>query len=175
MSFFDNARRALSGITDDYEDERDYDEEYEEAPRRSIFSFLSRNKDEEYDDYEDEEEKAEKRSSSRQSSSYSSQRTSDRHGSKQSIRYESDASGIEVVVLYPEGFDDSAKLVKSVKEGKITIFDVSDIGTTEEARRIVDYICGAAEGMDCPFSRLCPSVFCIAPKGVILTNRKSRY
>ena len=182
MSFFDNARRAFSGRADDYEDERDYEEEYEdyeEAPKRGFFSFLSRNNDNEYDDYDAEEEPAEKRSSARQSSSYSSHKASDRYSSKpsskQSIRYEPDMSGVEVVVHYPASFDDSAKLVKEVKEGKITIFDVSGIDTPEEARRIVDYICGAAEGMDCPFSRLCPSIFCIAPKGVTLTNRKNRY
>ena len=184
MSFLDNARRALGGKVDDFEDERDYDEEYdsyEETPRRSLFSFLSRNKNDEYEDYEAEEQNAERRNSARQTSSYSYQRTSDRYGSgsssssRQNIRHESNASGAEIIVLYPTTFDDSAKLVKEVKDGKITIFDVSGIATPEEARRIVDYICGAAEGMDCPFSRLCPSVFCIAPKGVTITNRKSKY
>ena len=175
MSFFDNAKRAFSGRTDDYEEERDYEEEYEETPKRSLFSFLSRNKNDEYDDYEEEEEAAERRTSARHTSSYSSRKASDRYSSKQQIRYEPNLSGVEVVVLYPAGFDDSVKLVREVKEGKITIFDVSGIPTSEEARRIVDYICGAAEGMDCPFSRLCPSIFCIAPKGVTLTNRKSRY
>ena len=186
MSFLDNARRALSGKTDDYEDDREYDEEYEdyeeEKPRRSLFSFLSRDKSEEYEDYAEEEEAADRRNSMRGGgSSYSSGRTvqtppvKERYSSKSSVRYEPNLSGVEVTVLYPASFDDSAKLVKEVKEGKITLFDVSGIETTEEARRIVDYICGAAEGMECPFSRLCPSIFCIAPKGVTLTNRKSRY
>ena len=178
MSFLDNARRALIGETDDVEYERGYDEEYdsyEEPPKRSLFSFLSRNKNDEYEDYEAEEQNAERRSSAKRAYSYSSQRASDRYSSNQQIKYESAASGVEVIVLYPTTFDDSAKLVREVKSGKITIFDVSGIATPEEARRIVDYICGAAEGMDCPFSRLCPSVFCIAPKGVTLTNRKSKY
>ena len=174
----DNARRALIGETDDNDYERDYDEEYEsyeETPKRSLFSFLSRNKNDEYEDYEAEEQNAERRSSAKRTHSYSSQRASDRYSSNQQIKYESASSDVEVIVLYPTTFDDSAKRVREVKSGKITIFDVSGIATPEEARRIVDYICGAAEGMDCPFSRLCPSVFCIAPKGVTLTNRKSKY
>ena len=57
-------------------------------------------------------------------------------------------------IISPTSFDDSTKIVKEVKSGKITVFDMSGITNIEEARRIVDYICGAAEGMDCPFSRI---------------------
>ena len=46
MSFFDNARRAFSTKLEEYyDDEREYDEEYddyEEEPKRPLFSFLSR-------------------------------------------------------------------------------------------------------------------------------------
>lgn len=175
MSFIDNARRAFSGKDEDYD--REYDdemyEEEEEEKRPKFFSFLKRNKDE-YDDYVEEEEAAERRYSRAESARYNERSRS----SSESIRYGSsrnDDEKIEVIVMHPTSFDESARLVKLVKEGKITIFDVSEIESSDEARRIVDYICGAAEGLDCPFSRLCPSIFCIAPKGVTLTDQKRRY
>ncbi|HIU56312.1 MAG TPA: cell division protein SepF [Candidatus Ornithomonoglobus merdipullorum] len=203
MSFISNARRALGSRSDtEYEDygynEEDYDYAEEEKPkRRGFFSLFTKKDRDEYEDvYDDEPESYSERrsysgygsreydrSGSRYSSSYASdrqQRSSysndrqQRSSSQSSIRYESSPSDMEVKVLYPKSFDDSADIVKEVKARKITIFDVSEIGSNEEARRVVDYICGAAEGMECPFSRLCPSIFCIAPKGVRLTNTKEK-
>ncbi len=177
MSFWDNAKRAFTGRDEYYdEDERGYEETYddydEERPKRKLFSFLSRDTDDEYEDFAQEEDNSSRRSSARET--FSSSRRTD-SSPKSSIRYAPSLSGVEVTVLHPMGFDDSTKIVREVKEGRITIFDVSDITTSDEARRIIDYICGAAEGMECPFSRLCPSIFCIAPKGVILNDKKSRY
>lgn len=80
-----------------------------------------------------------------------------------------------MTILSPIGFDDSSKIVREVKENHITVFDMSGVTEIEEARRIVDYISGAAEGMECQFARICPSVFCLAPKGVELNNKRPRY
>lgn len=190
MSFIENSRRAFSPSDsydyDSYDSRYDnrYDDEemdeYEDEPKKKGFlSFMSslfgKNKenDEEYDQ-EDDEEEYEESIHGRSRSSRDSYSTSYRGGSGSSFR-SSDISGTEVKVLYPTSFDDSANIVKEVKANKITIFDVSGISTNEDARRVVDYICGAAAGMDCPFSRLCPSIFCIAPKGVILSISKARY
>lgn len=194
MSFIDTTRRAISGRDYDY-DNRDYDEEYDEyeeeyedKPRRNIFSLLFGTRNEDYDEYAEEEAepKRERTSSYSNRSTASSARSAysraesassyrEKSSPRSSIRYGANLSGVEITVLSPVGFDDSAKIVREVKEGKITIFDVSEIAAADEARRIVDYICGAAEGMDCPFSRICPSIFCIAPKGVVLNNKKAGY
>ena len=190
MSFFEAAKRAVLGpdAYDDYEYD-DYEEEYEEEeePKKGFFSIFSRKKDR--DDYEDEYEEEEPRRSydtrrsydssrSYRSSSGGSDRSYTRSGgpyerTSSQIRYER-PSDIEVKVLYPTHFDDSSALVREVKAGKITIFDVSGIPSNEDARRVVDYISGAAAGMECPFSRLCPSIFCIAPKGVRLNVSAAR-
>ena len=199
MSFISNARRAFGSKSDtEYEDydynEEDYDYAEDEKPKkRGFFSLFTRKDRDEYEDvYDDEAESYSERRSysgsrdydrgSRYSSSYSGDRqqrssySNDRQRTSQSsIRYESSHADMEVKVLYPKSFDDSADIVKEVKARKITIFDVSEISSNEEARRVVDYICGAAEGMECPFSRLCPSIFCIAPKGVRLTNTKEKF
>lgn len=199
MSFLSNARRALGGkpTDDEYDNYDNYDDEYEdgdgyaddeyedERPQKSFFSFLSKRSahdnhdDRSEDDYDRNERYRDTRSSSYsgRSSSYSksySSYSSDR-GRYSSGSGSQTAGGIEVTVLYPENFDKCNQIVQDVKAGKITIFDVSGIETVDEARRIVDYICGAAEGMECPFSRLCPSIFCIAPKGVTVTNPKQKF
>ena len=191
MSFIGNSRRAFSS-SDSYDydsydsrydnryDDEEIDEYEDEHKKKGILSFISslfgKNKesDEEYDNDQEDDEEYEESIHSRSRSSRDSYNTSYRGGSGSSFR-SSDISGTEVKVLYPTSFDDSANIVKEVKANRITIFDVSGISTNEDARRVVDYICGAAAGMDCPFSRLCPSIFCIAPKGVILSISKSRY
>lgn len=187
MSFLDSARRALSNKSDDYYDDAEYDyeqEEYEdeyedyeeEEPKRSFFSFLNRKSN---NDYEDEYEDYEPTTSRSYDKSFSKS-ANDRY-SKDFVKPSSatpqrtSLAGVEVTVHYPESLDDATKIIREVKINKITIFDISTIASDDEARRVVDYIGGAAEGMECPFKRLCPSIFCIAPKGVTLDVRKQRY
>ena len=202
MSIFDTTKRAFGSGYDDYDnydgyDDEMYDNEYadEKPQKKSFFSFFSRKKESDsYDDgydYEEDRERSERDSRDYRSrdygsrsysgsrstySSYSGEAASSRSASsRSSIRYAPSPSDIEVKVLYPTNFDGSSEIVREVKAGKITIFDVSGIPSNDEARRVVDYISGAAAGMECPFSRLCPSIFCIAPKGVRLSNANSRY
>ncbi len=179
MSFIDTAKRVFIGrdYEDDYDDYDDYEDEYEEEPRKRLFSFLK--KDDE-DDYEEPQQRAPERRSvtpSRPRQSFSAQRTvpSAYDTRKTTPPIVRDLTGVEVTLITPTSFDDSIKIVREVKEGRIVIFDVSEIQENNEARRIVDYICGAAEGIDCPFSRICPSIFCIAPKGVVMSGKKQRY
>lgn len=177
MSFFDNARKAFSSKSEEFFDDRDFEEDYdedyeEEQERKPLFSFLSRNKDT-YDEYDEdyEEEPARKYSSAFSRDRYSSG-FSKSTGTSQSTSSRVNMSGVEVTVHYPEVFDDATKIIREVKANKITVFDISTITSDEEARRVVDYIGGAAEGMECPFKRLCPSIFCIAPKGVTFDIKK---
>lgn len=179
MSIFGNVRRTFSSRYEDeyYDDDRDYEEEEyeEERPRKGFFSSLfSRSRDDEYEDYEEEEyEEEDSRSRFGRSRSSSEESRFSSNASKSSIRYNKPSSQTELVVLHPKSFDDSIEIVKELKEGKITVFDTSGIETPPEARRVVDYISGAAEGIGCPFERLCPSIFCIAPRNVKLTTNKS--
>lgn len=183
MSFLDNAKRAFGVRSDEYYDEDKYDEEYEEyeeeEPKKSFFSFLGK-RDEEEEEYEETyEEPAPRRYPT---SSYSrtitprerySQTVAAKPASAQPIR--SSLAGVEVTVHYPASLDDATRIIREVKGNKITIFDISAITSDDEARRVVDYIGGAAFGMECPFERLCPSIFCMAPVGVKIDAKKNRY
>ncbi len=177
MSFFDNARRAFSNridefYDDDREDYEDYENEYEETPRKPLFSFFKRDED------EYEEERPVRRtpvSHERYTTSYETHESYDSYRAprpKLPNPQDVKLDGAEIAVYYPDGLRDSAQIIRAVKANRITVFDISTITSDEEARRIVDYIGGAAEGMDCEFKRLCPSVFCIAPKGVRFDIKK---
>lgn len=182
MSFLETARRALSTKAEEYFDDRDYDEEYDEyeeyEPKKNLFSFLSKKTDEEYDEdyYEDESSYKTNNSYNRSYSTRSSSRErfsgAFSRPQQPSPAARANLSGVEVTVHYPETFDDATKIIREVKANKITIFDISTITSDDEARRVVDYIGGAAEGMECPFKRLCPSIFCIAPTGVAFDIKK---
>lgn len=195
MSLLNKAKLAIGSkpYDDEYDydsyDGREYDEYEEEKPRRKgIFSFLSRKNyedEEDYDDYEEKKEPRNTKSSDRYTSAYASSSSSSKTDSSyssskysgSSIRYEKPSASSfksEMTMLYPMSFDNAADIVREVKSGKITVFDVSQIESSAEARRVVDYICGAAEGMECPFSWLCPSVFCMAPKGIKLNVKKPK-
>lgn len=180
MSFLDNARRAFKSKSDEFFDDSEYEQEYEEyedEPRKPLFSFLSKKADEYEDDveYEDEPESyssTHSRTSTREKYTTSYQRQTQ---SAYSAPVSANLNGVHVVVHYPATFDDAVKIIREVKGNKITVFDISTITSDDEARRVVDYIGGAAEGMECPFKRLCPSIFCIAPKGVTLETKNHRF
>ncbi len=182
MSFLDTARRALGSKSEDYyDDDREYDEEYdeyEEEPRKSLFSFLAKRSDDEYEDYEDgvRDDTAPRSYSSAYARSSTRERVNTGFSKPSaSAPVRSSLAGVEVTVHYPTSLDDATRIIREVKVNKITIFDISAITSDEEARRVVDYIGGAAFGMECPFERLCPSIFCIAPVGVKIDAKKHRY
>ena len=115
MSFLDTAKRAFVGRADDYEDyderyDNDYDDEYEEEPRKSLFSFLKRDYDDE--DYEESYEREPYKSQS-----YSSRTTKERftNTAKQTPTFtRSTMAGVEVIVHYPTSLDDATRIIREV-------------------------------------------------------------
>lgn len=179
MSFLDNARRAFGTKSDEYYDDDRYDEEYddyiEDEPKKSLFSFLNRRSETDTEYEEEYEEPTQRRYSEPKTSSYSSDKYKSGFTAKTTSTARTAMSGVEVTVHYPSSLDDATRIIREVKSNKITIFDISAITSDDEARRVVDYIGGAAYGMECPFERLCPSIFCIAPVGVKIDAKKNRY
>ncbi len=186
MSLLENTRRAFSSREDfdneEYENEymeNEYMEEKKENPIKKFFSdlFGFEKEDEDMDIYDEKESRSEYKEtpkSSRPASRFT--RSGESYSSSSSYSENRIGASVEVITMYPQGVDDASKIIKEVKLNKIVIFDVNDqIESSEEARRIVDFVGGAAEGLECPFSRLCASIFCIAPKGVKFTNTKTRY
>ncbi len=177
MSIFDNAKKVFSSKYDEFEDDdrdfEDYEDEYEdEEPKRPLFSFLNRRAEEEEEGYEEAPRSQERASSTRERYQSPFQKFT---ASTPNPPIRTNLAGTVIAVHYPESFNDASKIIREVKANKITIIDISTITSDEEARRIVDYIGGASEGMECTFQRLCPSIFCFAPKGVEVERNKTRY
>lgn len=170
------SRYRRGGSRDDYEepeDEEYYDDEEESGnPIKNFFERRRRRREERLAEEEAEaraeEERAERRSASRSS-----------------IRYSADRPGetdVEMVVFYPQTIDESDRIVEAVQSGKLAIFifefgeDAKNGGAFSDgtARRIVDYVGGAAKGMNCGFGRLSNGIFCIAPKNVKIPQDRGR-
>lgn len=181
MSFLGDTRRAFSSrdySEEYYESDRDYDEDDEEyEEEKSIKGFFAKlfGRNDDYDE-ETEEDKEEERSYSSRRRTQTKERTSSySRNTSSTVNYAPmSAENVEIVALSHFNFPNAADIVKEVKKGKVILFDISTLETTEDARRVVDYIGGAAEGMDCNFEKLFPSVFGISPKNITITAKKSR-
>lgn len=179
MSIFENTRRAF-GFDEDFENTEhmdEYAEEKKENPIKRFFSDLfGFEREDDFMDNEEREDNTEYREPPKTGRTSTRFMRSGNEYSSPSYSETGIGGNVEIITMYPQGVDDASKIIREVKLGKIVIFDVNDqIESSEEARRIVDFVGGAAEGLECPFSRLCASIFCIAPKGVKFTNTKTRY
>lgn len=179
MSLFENTRRAFS--SQDNFDDTEYMDDYEEKKENPIKRFFAdlfgfEKEDEEMNGYDEREYENERKYRESEKNNRSSVRFTRPSESYSSSSYSNTQNNIEIVTMYPQSVDEASKIIKEVKQNKIVIFDVNDqIESSEEARRIVDFVGGASEGLECPFSKICASIFCIAPKGVRFTNTKTRY
>lgn len=72
-------------------------------------------------------------------------------------------------IMKPTEFDDSTNVAKEVKEGRPVIFDVGNL-ETEEARRIVDFVSGAAFGVNGDIKRVSGGTFVAAPRNYDITG-----
>lgn len=200
MSLFSDTKAAFSSGNRDYEE--DYEREYDSRYSRSrSYSRYDEPEEEEY--YPDEEEGGwhplknffEKRRQKREDkwaeeeaaaeAEEEQRRARAARRSGADIRYGSTPPGgvdVELVVFYPQTIDDSDRIVEAVQGGKLVMFIFeagegarnADAASDGTARRIVDYVGGAAKGMNCGFGRLSSGIFCIAPKNVKIPQDRGR-
>lgn len=164
----------------DEQEEYYYDDEDERGwhPLKNFFEKRRRKREERWAEEdavtEAEEERLRARRTGRSSGT-----------SRSSIRYESSQPAdidVELVVFYPQTIDDSDRIVEAVQSGKLVMFVFeagegarnADAASDGTARRIVDYVGGAAKGMNCGFGRLSSGIFCIAPKNVKIPQDRGR-
>lgn len=177
-SLFSKFRRKRRDDT--YEDEEEYaeqDSDYGDSRRSDSSDYSSKYYGTSSSDYSRKyygDYSSKSSYSSDRSSDRTSGRTSSRSASRSSIRYNSKNADIEVKMMHPKNFNSSVDIINEVKAGKIVVFQTADI-PKDEARRLVDFVCGAAEGMECPCRRLCKDVFCMTPKAVRLNVPEGRF
>ena len=72
-------------------------------------------------------------------------------------------------IMRPSDINDSTNVANEIKEGRLVIFDVGQIDN-EEARRIVDFMSGAAYGVNGKVRRVSEGIFVAAPKNIDITG-----
>ncbi|MDD6920671.1 MAG: cell division protein SepF [Eubacteriales bacterium] len=114
--------------------------------------------DEEYEDSYSEEEYVEPRQSSR------TQRTSVKHNV---VPMPTSNAGemMKLMVVEPNGFDESPKLVDELKRRKPVILNLEKIDA-ETARKIFDFLSGATYALNGNIQKIANDIFIFAPENV---------
>ena len=73
-------------------------------------------------------------------------------------------SSSKVVPISP-GFDESTTIADEIKRGRSVVFNVGNLDTSD-ARRVVDFVSGAAYGMNGNVRRVSGGIFVAAPRSV---------
>ncbi len=71
----------------------------------------------------------------------------------------------QIIIMKPTDFDDSKNVSDELKARRPVIFDVGTL-TTDEARRIVDFVAGTVYGLGGNIERVSGGIFVAAPANV---------
>ena len=72
---------------------------------------------------------------------------------------------LKVVVMQPEDFDDARAIADHLKTKRPVIINLEDLDT-DIARRVVDFLSGAAYGVDGNIQKISAGIFLVAPYNV---------
>lgn len=72
-------------------------------------------------------------------------------------------------IMKPTEFDDSTGIADEIKGGRLVIFDVGNLDAAE-ARRVVDFVSGAAYGVNGNVRRVSGGIFVAAPRNIDITG-----
>ena len=72
-------------------------------------------------------------------------------------------------IMKPSEFDDSTGIADEIKGGRLVIFDVTNLGN-DDARRVVDFVSGAAYGVSGNVRRVSGGIFVAAPRNIDITG-----
>ena len=78
-------------------------------------------------------------------------------------------SSSKVRIIKPKSFEESGKIADEIKEDRLVIFDVTTLDI-DQARRIVDFIVGAAYALNGNVRRVSGGIFVAAPNSIDITG-----
>ena len=78
-------------------------------------------------------------------------------------------SSSRIRIMKPADFDDSTGIADEIKGGRLVIFDVTNLDPSD-ARRIVDFVSGAAYGVNGNVRRVSGGIFVAAPRNIDITG-----
>ena len=132
----------------------------------TVKHFLGFESEDDYydDDYYDEEEAEEEAARAKRSA----QQSAPKKGFSKVVPINPTSSS-RIKIMRPTDINDSTNVANEIKEGRLVIFDVGQIDN-EEARRIVDFMSGAAYGVNGKVRRVSEGIFVAAPKNIDITG-----
>lgn len=130
----------------------------------SVKSFIGIDDEEEYyddDEYMDDDEYYEEEPKKQRFSSFS-------HRSSRVVPVRTGAAS-KVRIIKPKSFEESGKIADELKEERLVIFDVTTLDI-DQARRIVDFIVGAAYAVNGNVRRVSGGIFVAAPNSIDISG-----
>ncbi len=129
----------------------------------TIKNFIGMETDDEYydDEYYDEEDEIEEESQPKKS--FAQKKAASKvvpinPGSSNRIR-----------IMKPSAFNESTGIADEVKGGRLVIFDVENLDSSDQ-RRVVDFISGTVYGVSGNIRRVSGTIFVAAPRSVDITG-----
>lgn len=136
----------------------------------TVKHFLGFESEDDYydDDYYDEEETEEEEHSKR-----STQQSAPKKNFSKVVPINPMASS-RIKIMRPTEFNEATNVAKEIKEGRVVIFDVGNLGS--DARRMVDFMTGVACGINGDIKRVSEDkdIFVAVPKSVNITSDNIR-
>lgn len=130
----------------------------------AIKNFIGIETEDDYydDEYYDEENELDDEPHVKKSSAFS------RRNASKVVPINPGASS-RIRIMKPSEFDDSTGIADEIKGGRLVIFDVGNLDATE-ARRVVDFVSGAAYGLSGNVRRVSGGIFVAAPRNIDITG-----
>lgn len=134
----------------------------------TVKHFLGFDSEDDYydDDYYDEEDAEEEETI--QPKRTVSQQSTQRKGFSKVVPINPTSSS-RIKIMRPSDINDSTNVANEVKEGRLVIFDVGHL-ENEDARRVVDFMSGAAYGVNGKIRRVSEGIFVVAPRNIDITG-----
>lgn len=155
----------LSG-DDEYEDddffEEDYEDDYEEKPRKGL--FRSKKRSDPYEDEDDYDDDYELPARSRSSHSGNNKVTPMR----QPARRNNNVS-MEVCVIKPNSVEDAREITETLLSGRTVILNLEGIDL-EVAQRIIDFTSGATYAISGNLQKISNYIFLVTPTNVDISG-----
>lgn len=131
----------------------------------SVKNFIGIETEEDYydDDYYDEEDEIEEEPLHRKVQTPSARKTASK------VVPINPGASSRIRIMKPSEFRDSTGISDEIKGGRLVIFDVGNLDESE-ARRVVDFVSGAAYGVNGNVRRVSGGIFVAAPKNIDITG-----
>ncbi len=129
----------------------------------TIKNFIGIETEEDYyeDEYYDEEDEIEEEPVSR--------RGFGRRNTSSKVVPINPGTSSRIRIMKPSDFDDSTGIADEIKGGRLVIFDVGNLDA-QDARRVVDFVSGAAYGLSGNVRRVSGGIFVAAPRNIDITG-----